>query len=190
MHDLGTRLAEAAERAARVRLQLEGRAPVETATVAARGVPGRFYAVFVPKAVHLERVVALDRGGRPVGEAPGPGDLSLERVSGVPPTGPVRIVGRATLRAGGTVTLVVWPAREGFCVALDEGQGGGSSECGPAGPEPGIAGAGVLAPQLHCSSSWSAAAGPGHGPRRDGHGHPHLDARLLRLRVSPRPRGW
>ena len=71
----------------------------------------------------------------------------------------MRVVGRITTRAGGTVALVVWPARAGFCVALDQGQGAGSSECGAAGPTPGVAGAGTLAPQLHCSSSWTAKGG-------------------------------
>jgi hypothetical protein len=145
--------------AARVRLEWRGRAPVEAATVPARGLPGRFYAVFAARTAYLERVVALDGGGRPVGQAPGPGDLSLDRVGGFPPTGPVRVVGRTTTRAGDVVELVVWPAREGFCVALDQGQGAGSSECGAAGPEPGVAGAGTLAPKLHCSSSWTAKAG-------------------------------
>jgi hypothetical protein len=168
--------------ATRVRLELGGRAPVETAAVAARGLPGRFYAVFVPKAVHLERVVALDRGGRPVGEAPGPGDLSLDRVSGVPPTGPVRVVNRTTLRAGGTVTMIVWPAREGFCVALNEGLGGGSSECGPAGPAPGIAGAGTLAPRLDCSSS-NLPAGGSSRPRLAFGGVPR-SARAVRVEIA------
>jgi hypothetical protein len=86
--------------AARVRLEWRGRAPVEAATVAARGLPGRFYAVFAARTAYLERVVALDGGGRPVGQAPGPGDLSRDRVGGFPPTGPVRVVGRITTRAG------------------------------------------------------------------------------------------
>jgi hypothetical protein len=145
--------------AARVRLELRGRAPVETATVAARGVPGRFYAVFVAKTGYLERAVALDAGGRPVGQAPGPGDLSRDRVGGFPPTGPVQVVGRTTTRSGDVVEVVVWPVRDGFCLAVEQGPGGGSSGCGPAGPQPGIAGAGILAPQLHCSSSWSVGAG-------------------------------
>jgi hypothetical protein len=62
--------------ATRVRLELRGRTAVEAATVAPRDVPGRFYVAFVPRTSHLERMVALDRDGRPVGEAPGPGDLT------------------------------------------------------------------------------------------------------------------
>jgi hypothetical protein len=145
--------------AARVRLELRGRAPVETATVAARGLPGRFYAAFLARASYLERAVALDHGGRPVGQAPGPGDLSRDRIGGFPPTGPVAVVGRTTTRAGEAVELVVWPAREGYCLALDQGQGGGSSGCATARSAPGVASVDILAPQLHCSSSWSAGAG-------------------------------
>lgn len=145
--------------AARVRLELRGRAPVETATVAARGLPGRFYAVFVARASYLERAVALDHGGRPVGRAPGPGDLSRDRPGGFPPTGPVAVVGRTITRAGDVLELVVWPAREGYCLALVQGQGGGSSGCAIARSAPKFAGGGVLAPQLHCSSSWTAKGG-------------------------------
>jgi hypothetical protein len=156
--DLTAVIGRAPAGAARVRLEWRGRAPVEAATVAARGLPGRFYAVFAARSAYLERVVALDGGGRPVGQAPGPGDLSRDRI-GVPPTGPVQVVGRTTTRAGDVVELVVWPVRDGFCVALDKRQDGGSSECGAAGPQPGVAGAGVLAPKLHCSSSSSPGAG-------------------------------
>jgi hypothetical protein len=145
--------------AARVRLELRGRAPVETATVAARGLPGRFYAVFVARASYLERAGALDHGGRPVGRAPGPGDLSRDRPGGFPPTGPVAVVGRTITRAGDVLELVVWPAREGYCLALVQGQGGGSSGCAIARSAPKFAGGGVLAPQLHCSSSWTAKGG-------------------------------
>ena len=53
----------------------------------------------------------------------------------------------------------MWPAREGYCLALVQGQGGGSSGCAIARSAPKFAGGGVLAPQLHCSSSWTAKGG-------------------------------
>ena len=141
--------------ATRVRLELRGRTAVEAATVAARDVPGRFYVAFVPRASQLERMVALDRDGRPVGEAPGPGDLTLNRIGGDPPTGPVTVVGRVPIRGGGHLELVVWPVRDGYCVSLaKEPGGGGSSECGGSEPEPGVApGDRILEPTTHCSGS-------------------------------------
>jgi len=44
-------------------------------------------------------------------------------------------------------------------LALVQGQGGGSSGCAIARSAPKFAGGGVLAPQLHCSSSWTAKGG-------------------------------
>jgi hypothetical protein len=119
--------------AARVRLELRGREPVEMATVdSSSSLLGRFYVAFVPRNVHLERVVALDDEGREVGRAPGPGDLALAvTVSGYPPTGPVRVVAEASSRSG-TLQAVVWPTRYGYCVGLHGPQGGGSSGCATA----------------------------------------------------------
>ena len=158
-HKVTAVIGRAPAAATRVRLEWRGRAPVETATVNARGVPGRFYAVFVARTGYLERAVALDDGGRPVGQAPGPGDLSRDRIGGFPPTGPVQVVGRTTTRAGKVVEMIVWPTRDGFCLAVEARGAGGSSGCDAAGTQPGVAGKGTLAPQLHCSSSWSAGAG-------------------------------
>jgi hypothetical protein len=123
--------------ASRVRLELSGRAPVEARTVAAPGVPGRFYAVFVPKASHLRRMVALDRAGRAVGTEQGQGDLDRQ-LGGYPPTGPVTVVATTHDRFAGRLELVAWPIRDGFCLAQ-----WGSSGCG----------ARALEPDLHCSSS-------------------------------------
>ena len=144
--------------ATRVRLELRGRTAVEAATVAAGDVPGRFYVAFVPRTSHLERMVALDRDGRPVGEAPGPGDLTQNRLGGDPPTGPVTMVGRVATRDSNGLELVVWAVRDGYCVSLaKEPGGGGSSECGGSRPEPGVApGDRILEPKTHCS-------GPGVG---------------------------
>jgi hypothetical protein len=103
--------------ASRVRLELRGRAPVEAATVAAKGLPGRFYAAFVPRASYLERMVALDRHGRAVGQVPGQGDLAQVLPGGDPPTGPVTVVGRVTARSGDRLEMLVWPVRDGFCLS-------------------------------------------------------------------------
>jgi hypothetical protein len=166
--------------ATRVRLELRGRTAVEAATVAARDVPGRFYVAFVPRASHLERMVALDRDGRPVGEAPGPGDLTRDRLGGFPPTGPVTVVGRVTTRSGG-LELVVWPVRDGYCVSLAMGAGGGgSSVCGGSGPEPGVApGDGILEPKTHCSGS-----GVGRVDLRVAYGGVPRTARTVRIEAG------
>ena len=123
-------LGRAPPAALRVRLELRGREPVETATVDTGGnLLGRFYLAFVPRGSSLERVVALDGEGREVGHAPGLGDLALAvTVSGYPPTGPVRAVARTSSRSG-TLELVVWPTRYGYCLGLHGAQGGGSSSC-------------------------------------------------------------
>jgi hypothetical protein len=127
--------------AARVRLVLRGRAPVEAATSDAPPV-GRFYVAFVPRVSYLERVVAVDGAGRALGSAPGQGDLSRRLVGGYPPTGPVAVV--ATGRSsGGRLELVAWPVRDGHCLALEGERGGGSSWCGRD----------ALDPQPHCSES-------------------------------------
>jgi hypothetical protein len=167
--------------ATRVRLELPGRTAVEAATVAARDVPGRFYVAFVPRASHLERMVALDRDGRTVGEAPGQGDLTRDRIGGYPPTGPVTVVGRVTIRGRGGLELVVWPVRDGYCVSLAmEPGGGGSSECGGSGPDPGVApGDRILEPKLHCSGS-----GVGRVDLRVAYGGVPRTARTVRVEAG------
>jgi hypothetical protein len=129
--------------ATRVRLVLRGRASVEAATSDASPV-GRFYVAFVPRAAYLERMVALNGAGRPLGTAAGPGDLSRRLVGGYPPTGPVALVatGRSSV---GELRLIAWPVRDGYCLALESERGGGSSSCG----------ADALDPQPHCSESQS-----------------------------------
>jgi hypothetical protein len=160
--------------ARRVRLELRGRAPVSAATVEAEGVPGRFYVAFVPRSSYLERMVALDRDGRPVGEAPGQGDLARELVGGFPPTGPVTVVGRT-----GGVELVVWPVRDGFCLSLEQKAGGGGSTCGSARPEPGTAaGSGPLDPKVSCSTS------SGRPELRLAHGGVPRTARTVRVEAA------
>jgi hypothetical protein len=129
--------------ATRVRLELRGRAAVETATTATP--VGRFYLAFVPRAAHLERMVALDDAGRALGTALGQGDLS-RRELGYPPTGPVATVASGRSPAG-RLELVAWPVRQGFCLQVVGERGGGSSSCGPD----------ALEPQPHCSWSQSAA---------------------------------
>jgi hypothetical protein len=125
--------------AARVRLELRGRQPVEVATVdTGRNLLGRFYVAFVPRDASLERVVALDDGGREVGQAPGLGPLVLaQSPAGYPPTGPVTVVARA-----GGIQLIAWPTRYGYCLEI---RGAGSSGC--SGPD---STANVLAPHVHC----------------------------------------
>ena len=164
-----------------VRLELRGRTAVEAATVAADSVPGRFYVAFVPRASQLERMVALDRDGRPVGEAPGPGDLTQNRLGGDPPTGPVTVVGRVPIRGSGHLELVVWPVRDGYCVSLAmEPGGGGSSECGGSGPEPGVApGDRILEPKMHCSGS-----GVGRVDLRVAYGGVPRTARIVRVEAG------
>jgi hypothetical protein len=136
----------APEAAARVRLELRGRAPVETTTVRPEGAPlGRFYVAFVPRASYLERMVALDAGGNQVGEAPGQGDLSRELVGGDPPTGPVVVVATVPTGSHGTVEIVAWPVRDGVCVSEQMAGGAGSSSCQST-PQ-------ALAPKLTCSST-------------------------------------
>jgi hypothetical protein len=164
--------------ASRVRLELRGRAPVAAATVAAKGLPGRFYVVLVPRVAHLERMVALDRDGRPVAEAPGQGDLSQE-LMGYPPTGPVTVVGRATTRTNDGVELVVWPVRDGYCLALEQEPGGGGSECGSARAEPGAEpGSGALDPKVSCSVS------SGRPELRLAHGGVPRTARRVRIEAA------
>jgi hypothetical protein len=136
--------------ATRVRLELRGRPPVETATVATgASLLGRFYVAFVPRAAYLERMVALDDDGRQVGEAPGQGDLARE-VMGFPPTGPVEVVARDPSTAEGALEVTAWPTRYGFCVALRSQRGGGSSSCDT--PQSGER---AIDPQLGCGSSGS-----------------------------------
>jgi hypothetical protein len=136
--------------AARVRLELRGQEPVETATVdTGHPLLGRFYVAFVPPSAYLERLVALDQDGRRVGQAAGLGDLALARRSaGFPPTGPVTVVARASSRQGGTLEAVVWPSRHGYCLSIQSARGGGSSQCSSPG-----ASASVFAPQVQCSES-------------------------------------
>lgn len=143
-------IGRAPARAVRVRLELRGQQPVETAT-ANTGHPllGRFYVVFVPPSAYLERLVALDQDGRRVGQAAGLGDLALaRRPAGLPPTGPVTVVARASSSQGGTLEVVVWPARYGYCLSIHSARGGGSSQCSSPG-----AGTSVFAPQVQCSES-------------------------------------
>jgi hypothetical protein len=110
-----------------------------------RNLLGRFYVAFVPRDAYLERVVALDDGGRQVGQAPGLGPLALARTpAGYPPTGPVMVVARASGRSG-TLQLVVWPTRYGYCLQIRRA---GSSGC--SGPD---STANVLAPHVHCFGS-------------------------------------
>jgi hypothetical protein len=136
--------------AVRVRLELRGHQPVETAT-ANTGHPllGRFYVAFVPPSAYLERLVALDQDGRQVGQAAGLGDLARARRSaGDPPTGPVRVVARVTSSRSGRLEAVIWPTRYGYCLDVQSVRGGGSSSCSWPG-----ATANVLAPQVQCSES-------------------------------------
>jgi hypothetical protein len=135
----------APDAASRVRLEFRDRQPVETTTVRAGALPGRFYAVFVPRAGHLERMVALDGGGNQVGEAPGQGDLSRQLLGGYPPTGPVSVVATVPTSSLGRIEVVAWPVRDGFCVSVETAGGGGSSGCSDRQD--------VLDPQVHCSSS-------------------------------------
>jgi hypothetical protein len=138
-------LGRAPPAALRVRLELRGREPVETATVDTGGnLLGRFYLAFVPRDSSLERVAALDGEGREVAHAPGLGDLALAvTVSGYPPTGPVRVVARTSSRSG-TLELVVWPTRYGYCLGLHGTQGGGSSSCAGADSTARLPGADVI----------------------------------------------
>jgi hypothetical protein len=133
-HDRGLTavIGRAPEAATRVRLEFRDRRPVETTTVRAGALPGRFYAVFVPHGGYLERMVALDGAGDQVGEAPGPGRLSQRQLLGYPPTGPVSVVATLPSSSLGPVEVLAWPIRDGFCVSveLDGGDGGGSSGCG------------------------------------------------------------
>jgi len=119
----------APDAAARVRLELRGRAPIETTTVRPGAPLGRFYVVFVPRASYLERMVALDGDGNQVGEASGQGDLSRTPLAGFPPTGPVDVVATVPAGARGAVEVVAWPARDGFCVAVETGGRPVSSAC-------------------------------------------------------------
>jgi hypothetical protein len=138
-------LGRAPPTAARVRLELRGRGPVETATVDTDRRLGRFYVAFVPTGASLERVVALDDQGREVGQTPGLGPLALARSpAGYPPTGPVTVVARGSGRAG-PLQLIAWPTRYGYCLEI---RGGGSSGC--SGPD---STANVLAPHVHCLGS-------------------------------------
>jgi hypothetical protein len=66
--------------------------------------------------------------------------------TGYPPTGPVRVVARASSRQGGTLEAVVWPSRYGYCLGIQSARGGGSSQCSSPG-------ASVFAPQLQCTES-------------------------------------
>ena len=138
--------------AGRVRLELRGREPVETATVdIGRDRLGRFYVAFVPRNASLEHLVALDKDGRQVGQTAGLGNLALARTPmGFPPTGPVRVVARAASRRSGTLEAVVWPTRYGYCLSIHSTQGAGSSDCSS--PEPDST-ADLLAPRVHCSES-------------------------------------
>ena len=166
--------------ASRVRLELSGRAPVEARTVAAPGVPGRFYAAFVPRASHLRRMVALDPGNRAVATAPGQGDLDRQLLGGYPPTGLVTVVGRLSARAGGEIEMVAWPVRDGFCLSLGQRSGGGSSECGGARSSPRAApGNGPLDPKVDCSESFTA--GVGRTKLRLAHGGVPRRARTVRV---------
>lgn len=141
-------IGRAPPRAVRVRLELRGQEPVETATVnTGHRRLGRFYVAFVPPSAYLERLVALDRDGRRVGEAAGLGDLALARMpAGYPPTGPVRVVARTSSSRWGTLEAVVWPSRYGYCLSIHIARGGGSSTCSSPG-------ASVFAPQLQCTES-------------------------------------
>ena len=137
--------------AARVRLELRGQKPVETATVdTGRRLLGRFYVAFVPPSAYLERLVALDQDGRQVGQAAGLGDLARARTpaGGFPPTGPVTVVARASSSRSGTLEAVAWPTRYGYCLDVHSARGGGSSACS----SPGAIDS-VLAPQVQCSES-------------------------------------
>jgi hypothetical protein len=140
-------IGRAPEAATRVRVEFGDRQPVETTTVRAGTLPGRFYAMFVPRAGYLKRMVALDSGGNQVGEAPGQGPLSRELLGGYPPTGPVRVVATVPTSSQGRVEVVAWPVRDGFCVSeeFDGGAGGGSSGCSDRQD--------VLDPKVSCISS-------------------------------------
>jgi hypothetical protein len=136
--------------AVRVRLELRGHQPVETATVnTGHPLLGRFYVAFVPPSAYLERLVALDQDGRQVGQAAGLGDLARARTpAGYPPTGPVTVVARASSSRSGTLEAVAWPTRYGYCLDVHSVRGGGSSGCS----SPGTTDS-VLAPQVQCSQS-------------------------------------
>jgi hypothetical protein len=139
-------IGRAPDSAAWVRLELRGQAPVESATVRLEGASlGRFYVAFVPRTSYLERMVALDDRGHRVGEAAGQGYLSRELVGGDPPTGPIMAVATAPTASHGTVEIVAWPARDGYCLSEQAAGGAGSSSCEST-PQ-------ALAPRLTCSSS-------------------------------------
>jgi hypothetical protein len=173
-------LGRAPTAAVRVRLELRGRKPVEAATVnTGRNLLGRFYLAFVPRGSSLERVVALDEQGREVGRARGLGDLALAvTVSGYPPTGPVRVVAHASSRSG-TLELVVWPTRYGYCVGLHGAQGGGSSGC---------AGADSTARLPETNVSCGETRHPGEPPVREllAYGHLPRAARAVRVEAAGR----
>jgi hypothetical protein len=138
-------IGRAPDDADRVRLELRGRAPVET-TVRPEGASlGRFYVAFVPRASYLARMAALDGGGNQVGAAAGQGDLTRQLVGGEPPTGPVQIVATVPTGSHGIVEVLAWPVRDGFCLSEETAAGAGSSSCQGT-PQ-------ALAPRLTCSSS-------------------------------------
>jgi hypothetical protein len=140
-------IGRAPKAATQVRLELRGQEPVEAKTVGTTpDLGGRFYVAFVPRSAHLQRMVALDDAGRQIGQATGQGDLTAVPSTGYPPTGPVKVILRATSRIG-PVTMTAWPTRFGYC--LDNNAGLNACD-GSASTTS------VLDPQADCQSSGRA----------------------------------
>jgi hypothetical protein len=140
-------IGRAPKAARKVRLEFREQEPVEVTTVGTTpDLGGRFYVAFVPRNAQLQWMVALDDAGRQVGQVSGQGDVSAV-ASGDPPTGPVKVVLRATTRIG-PVTMTAWPTRYGYCLDM-----GGSNACDRAAST-----TSVLDPQVSCESSGGAGA--------------------------------
>ena len=143
-------IGRAPKAASKVRLEFRGQEPVEVTTVGTTpDLGGRFYVAFVPPTAQLQWMVALDDAGRQVGQVSGQGDLTA-MPSGDPPTGPVQVVLRATGRLG-PVTMMAWPTRAGYCLAVNTGSSGGGASCDHA-----TSTTSVLDPQVNCQSSGGA----------------------------------